>query len=85
MTDRITIALRLAPELHAQLKALADGDQRSLNAFIGRALSNVVARTAPSMPQRLPVPSRIRKVPPNQRCPCGSGTKYKKCCGRAAG
>jgi len=23
-----------------------------------------------------------KKVLPNDRCPCGSGKKYKKCCGR---
>ena len=25
-----------------------------------------------------------KKVGPNDPCPCGSGKKYKKCCGRAA-
>jgi len=25
-----------------------------------------------------------RKVGRNEPCPCGSGKKYKKCCGRAA-
>ena len=24
----------------------------------------------------------IRKIYPNDPCPCGSGKKYKKCCGR---
>ncbi len=24
-----------------------------------------------------------RQIAPNERCPCGSGKKYKKCCGRA--
>lgn len=24
----------------------------------------------------------IRKIYPNEPCPCGSGKKYKKCCGR---
>jgi hypothetical protein len=23
-----------------------------------------------------------RQIQPNERCPCGSGKKYKKCCGR---
>jgi preprotein translocase subunit SecA len=23
-----------------------------------------------------------RRIMPNDRCPCGSGKKYKKCCGR---
>ena len=25
-----------------------------------------------------------RKIGPNEPCPCGSGKKYKKCCGRNA-
>lgn len=24
-----------------------------------------------------------KKIYPNDPCPCGSGTKYKRCCGRA--
>ena len=26
----------------------------------------------------------VRKVQPNDPCPCGSGRKYKQCCGRRA-
>ncbi len=29
-------------------------------------------------------PARVRKVGRNEPCPCGSGKKYKKCCGAAA-
>ena len=29
-------------------------------------------------------PRRSTKVKPNEPCPCGSGKKYKKCCGRMA-
>ena len=29
-----------------------------------------------------PITRTIRKVYPNDPCPCGSGKKYKKCCGR---
>jgi len=94
MSDRITIPLRIAPELHAQLKLLADVDERSLNGYIGRVLAHHVARTS-AVPgqvasvslqsQRLPVPSKVRNVGPNERCPCGSGAKYKRCHGRAKG
>ena len=31
-----------------------------------------------------PGPRRVHKVGRNAPCPCGSGRKYKKCCGRAA-
>ena len=27
-------------------------------------------------------PASDRKIYPNEPCPCGSGKKYKKCCGR---
>ncbi len=32
-----------------------------------------------------PVTSGVKKVGPNDPCPCGSGKKYKKCCGGARG
>ena len=36
--------------------------------------------------QRRRAPVRVaRKVGPNEKCPCGSGKKYKKCCGRLTG
>ena len=37
-----------------------------------------------SMPQGPggPVKSSKKKIYPNDPCPCGSGLKYKKCCGR---
>ena len=31
-----------------------------------------------------PQPARAQKVGRNDPCPCGSGKKYKKCCGRGA-
>ena len=33
--------------------------------------------------QKVPVKRDISKVYPNDPCPCGSGKKYKQCCGRA--
>ena len=32
--------------------------------------------------QRGPVKRETAKIYPNDPCPCGSGKKYKKCCGR---
>ena len=29
-----------------------------------------------------PVKRATKKVQPNDPCPCGSGRKYKQCCGR---
>ena len=31
-----------------------------------------------------PVKRSGRKIQPNDPCPCGSGRKYKQCCGRKA-
>ncbi len=28
-----------------------------------------------------PLPARAQKISRNDSCPCGSGKKYKKCCG----
>ena len=29
-----------------------------------------------------PLKTGVKKIYPNDPCPCGSGKKYKKCCGR---
>ena len=34
--------------------------------------------------QKMPVKNKEEKVYPNDPCPCGSGKKYKQCCGRNA-
>jgi preprotein translocase subunit SecA len=51
----------------------------------GQSFSQVAApavrRSAPKPDVRTPV--RVQeKIKPNEPCPCGSGKKYKKCCGR---
>ncbi|QBS37233.1 preprotein translocase subunit SecA [Thermaerobacter sp. FW80] len=47
----------------------------------GRAVG-AGAGAAPAAARREPV--RVHKVGRNDPCPCGSGKKYKKCCGRTA-
>jgi uncharacterized protein YchJ len=86
--DRITIPLRLSRDLHAQLKDLAAKDERSLNAFIAFALSRLVTGVRNSNAATVALNpylsgAKTRKARPNDPCPCGSGTKYKKCHGRA--
>ena len=49
--------------------------------------SQRIARETAGAGESKPEPFRHkepRKVGPNARCPCGSGKKYKKCCGRNA-
>ena len=33
---------------------------------------------------KAPVRRKAPKIQPNDPCPCGSGKKYKQCCGRFA-
>ena len=39
---------------------------------------------AKEKPRRAPI-RKAKKIGPNDPCPCGSGKKYKKCCGRDRG
>ncbi len=38
--------------------------------------------TDPVLFQKMVVRPNSRKIYPNEQCPCGSGLKYKKCCGQ---
>ncbi len=61
---------------------------KAMAAYNAKALANYLAgkrpgpagmRPGPAVPG---APDRTRKVGRNERCPCGSGLKYKRCCGR---
>lgn len=43
----------------------------------------VISRGESEEEKKQPVKRRERKIGRNELCPCGSGKKYKKCCGRA--
>jgi len=47
-------------------------------------LSNITANgpSEPAPERRQMVQARSSKVGRNDPCPCGSGKKYKKCCGQ---
>jgi hypothetical protein len=68
---------------HQQLKRLAERTPKTrrlasrLASFLRR---NDAAETAPAPPPARAV-ARTAKVGRNDPCPCGSGKKYKKCCG----
>ena len=47
------------------------------------AATATASRTTTTLPRRR-APGRGAKVGRNAPCPCGSGKKYKKCCGRSA-
>jgi preprotein translocase subunit SecA len=45
--------------------------------------SDVVSQAANELSQPKPKPKRVGpKVGRNDLCPCGSGKKYKQCCGK---
>lgn len=87
-TDR-TMAERVAEEIardSASSTPTVEGLANKFHALIEQAAVDYAAvgleyRQMPSEPTpRQPV--RSEKIGRNQPCPCGSGKKYKKCCGR---
>ena len=75
---------RLGGELDALERRVLERDQAT--PWLGPAAVTTppmapAART-PLAPTAKPQPVRVTKVGRNQPCPCGSGKKYKKCCGR---
>ncbi len=54
-------------------------ERRSVARITGAGLagSQTQQKSAPARPS----PKVVKKVNPNEPCPCGSGKKYKKCCG----
>ncbi|MEO8158444.1 MAG: SEC-C metal-binding domain-containing protein [Betaproteobacteria bacterium] len=66
----------------AAIQLLTQSPQSSQNITIN--VSQVVEQTladAPTAKAVPPMPSKSRKIGRNEPCPCGSGKKFKKCCG----
>lgn len=64
-----------------------DGIIRFKNRIFGVAplVANVIPKDMPLPPSNTPDSfMQIKKIYPNDKCPCGSGKKYKKCCGKTA-
>jgi hypothetical protein len=83
---------RFATSTVGQFRQLPPNDQSELAAFVihacmaGGAASYVEARDVkmplePPLPHG-PRPRAARRHPRNALCPCGSGQKYKRCCGK---
>ncbi|HZJ13807.1 MAG TPA: preprotein translocase subunit SecA [Chthoniobacteraceae bacterium] len=60
------------------LAAEADGDQSAQASASGRP------GASDDVPLSLPIQREMPKVGRNEPCPCGSGKKFKNCCGRTA-
>lgn len=83
MFDEMVTLVREDVVLHA-LKDLPEElfgkKQESVSDKFGKKKqSNVYYKRVGAQPVR-----KVNKVGPNDPCPCGSGKKYKKCCGRKA-
>ncbi len=72
--------------VHAEASAFGSARRRRAAAKSGPATANAPATWSPKPPKqiaraRAPVRA-VPKVGRNDPCPCGSGKKYKQCCGR---
>jgi tetratricopeptide (TPR) repeat protein len=67
---------KLFKELHDSIPELAEADE-----VLRKELPNWPQAKQEFVPYEKPVPVRVVKIGRNEPCPCGSGKKYKKCCG----
>lgn len=77
----------LPPAFRDDVSVLEDAQVQELVAHLGDAVLAIDAlaaewRAEDDGPVQLPL--RVEKIGRNDPCPCGSGKKYKKCCGAAA-
>ncbi|MCD8131332.1 MAG: SEC-C domain-containing protein [Lachnospiraceae bacterium] len=62
-----------------ELRSLREENQNAAGLF-GTQAGALPSASANKQPLKKPEPAK--KIYPNDPCPCGSGKKYKKCCGR---
>jgi len=83
---------RTASTLVTLIMALYKDDPDLLGERVTPKVRRTILERLPALPAtiaafwrgEMPEPLRVVKVGRNDPCPCGSGTKYKKCCGAAA-
>lgn len=86
MMDRVRLSFT---EYFFRVTVVSDpssgGDRRSSGRESRDHILPVRATSSGIQPQQGPQPSRsVRKTGRNEPCPCGSGKKYKHCCGKNA-
>ena len=69
------------PELEAKLFSLLPDAVATLQKYANTARDNMRALRADNYVEQ-PKPRQVVKIGRNDPCPCGSGKKYKKCCGQ---
>ena len=72
-----------AGEWTEEMEADAQETQKRTGLFVRTTAKHIHDQEYPEVLQMrpLPAPRKQRKTGRNDRCPCGSGMKYKKCCG----
>lgn len=77
--QRETVAHLFRTKFEVQVVNMADEDLESIDTDLAKAAENFVP---PSEEDNHTPVKRGEKVGRNDPCPCGSGNKYKKCCGK---
>lgn len=87
--DRDGVLERLVPLLRelgreAEADALVESEKEAERVRAGkyRGYKEEEKNNAPAAEERKPALARSTKIGRNEPCPCGSGKKYKKCCGK---
>jgi len=84
-TEVISYLFRASGEiLHSKLSGYAGGREYKPEAGLPQTERQQLAASAGGQPGATAVKQRIvdKKTGRNEPCPCGSGKKYKYCCGR---
>ena len=74
--DTVSMLLRIRPMAKEEVEELEERRKRQ------REQELQMSHGGEEAPKKKPVKRAKKKVGRNQPCPCGSGKKYKKCCGR---
>lgn len=79
--QRETVAHLFRTKFEVQVINMGDEEFESIDTDLAKAAENFVPPSEED--NHIPV-KKGEKVGRNDPCPCGSGTKFKKCCGKAA-
>lgn len=79
--DKKQSAKKRDSNLEATLFAMLPDAVATLQAHANAYRDNLQAKRADNYSVR-PQPRKVEKIGRNDPCPCGSGVKYKKCCGK---
>ena len=72
-----------AGQITPQMKEVAEREHRDPEYIRERVADGIVASTSGDGTVKKQ-PRKVKKIGRNEPCPCGSGKKYKNCCGRNA-